>query len=156
MTVNAFVTWEGDGRVYRSGDKTGTFVGVIKGPLFVETEKGPFPAGSIVCPGMLQVNLETAEQSGTGQCTITANDGAQAYAAWSCRGVHLVGCDGRMLLTGGSGRVAGIQGGGSIVVRTTARGLVKMAADPDSVTSIGSGIMVMRGFKVEMPAAKQP
>ena len=80
QTVNAFAPYKGEGKIYRSGENMGTFVGAIVGELFVESKKGPRPAGRIVCPAMMQLNLENGKQAGTGQCTITAKDGAQGLA----------------------------------------------------------------------------
>ena len=150
-TVNAFAPFDGEGKVYLTGAKNGTFVGAIAGDLFVESDKGPLLAGRIVCPGMIEINLENGTEAGSGQCTITATDGAMAFAVWSCRGVHLVGCNGRLMLVGGTGRAEGISGSGPVSVRTTARGLVKLAADKDSVTSLGRGLLVLRGFKFQVP-----
>jgi hypothetical protein len=152
-TINAFAGYEGEGKVYMTGENKGTFVGAIVGELFIDSEKGPLHAGRIVCPGMMQLNLKTGEQAGSGHCTITAKDGgAQTFAVWSCRGVHLVGCNGKMLLTGGTGRSAGISGSGPLKVRTLARGMVKKSSDKDSVTTFGGGILVLRGFKYKKPA----
>ncbi len=150
-TVNAFAAFEGEGKVYVTGDNKGTFVGAIVGQLFIESEKGPLHAGRIVCPAMMQLNLKNGKQAGSGQCTITAEDGAQVFAVWSCRGVHLVGCDGKMMLTGGTGRVAGVSGSGPLTVRTTSRGLVKTSLDKDSVITFGRGVLVLRGFNFKNP-----
>ena len=152
QTVNAFAAIEGEGKIYLTGESKGTFVGAIVGQLFVESEKGPLHAGRIVCPAMVQVNLKNAKQAGTGRCTITADDGAQAFAVWSCRGVHLLGCDGKLMLTGGTGRVAGISGSGPLTIRTTSRGLVKTSSDKDSVIEFGRGVLVLRGFKYKKPS----
>ena len=152
LTINAFAAYEGEGKVYMTGENKGTFVGAIVGQLFVESEYGPLHAGRIVCPGMMQLNLKNGKQAGSGRCTITAKDGgAQAFAVWSCRGVHLVGCDGKMMLTGGTGRAAGISGSGPIKVRTFARGLAKKSSDKDSVITFGRGILILRGFKYKRP-----
>ena len=152
QTVNAFAAYEGKGKVYMTGENKGTFVGAIVGQLFVESKDGPLHAGRIVCPGMMQLNLKNGEQAGSGRCTITAKDGgAQAFAVWSCRGVHLVGCDGKMMLTGGTGRSAGISGSGPMTVRTTARGLMKKSSDKDSVVTFGRGVLMLRGFKLKRP-----
>ena len=147
QTINAYAAYEGEGKVYMTGENKGTFVGAIVGQLLVETEYGMHHAGRIVCPGMMQLNLKTGEQAGSGRCTITAVDGAQVFAVWSCRGVHLVGCDGKMMLTGGTGRSAGISGSGPITIRTFARGLMKKSSDKDSVTTFGRGVLMLRGFK---------
>ena len=152
QTVNAFAAFEGEGKGHVTAEKTGIFVGAIVGQLFVESEKGPLHAGRIICPAMMQIDLKNGHQAGSGRCTITAQDGgAQAFAVWSCRGVHLVGCDGKMMLTGGTGRAAGISGSGPIKVRTFARGLAKKSSDKDSVITFGRGILILRGFKYKRP-----
>ena len=153
QTINAYAAYEGEGKVYLTGENKGTFVGAIVGQLVVETKNGPHHAGRIVCPGMMQLNLKNGKQAGSGQCTITAMDGgAQAFAVWSCRGVHLLGCDGKMMLTGGTGRAAGVSGSGPITVRTFARGLMKKSSDKDSVITFGRGILMLRGFKLKRPS----
>ena len=101
---------------------------------------------------MMQINLENGKQAGNGQCTITADDGAQAFAVWSCRGVHLLGCDGKLMLIGGTKRVAGIAGSGFVTVRTTSRELTKMASDSDFVSELGTGLFILRDFKYKVPS----
>ncbi len=152
QTVNAFAAYEGEGKVYVTGENMGTFVGAIVGQLFVESEKGPLHAGRIICPAMMQIDLKNGKQAGSGRCTITAEDGAQVFAVWSCRGVHLVGCDGKLMLTGGTGRAAGVSGSGPLTIRTTSRGLVKTSSDKDSVTTFGRGVLVLRGFNYKNPS----
>ena len=134
-----------------TGEDKGTFVGAIVGDLFVESDQGPLPAGRIVCPGMMQLNLKNGKQAGNGNCTITAADGAQAFAVWSCRGVHLIRCDGTLLITGGTGRAAGITGSGPLKVRSISRTLMKTSADKDAVLNFGRGILVLRGFTYSKP-----
>jgi hypothetical protein len=151
-TVNAFAAYEGEGKVYVTGENKGTFVGAIVGQLFIESERGPLNAGRIVCPAMMHLDLNSGKQAGSGQCTITAEDGAQVFAVWSCRGVHLVGCDGKMMLTGGTGRVAGVSGSGPLTVRTTSRGLMKTSSDKDSVITFGRGVLVLREFNFKNPS----
>ena len=152
QTVDAFAAYEGKGKVYRTGEKQGTFVGAIVGELFVESKKGPLHAGRIVCPAMMQLNLENGNMAGSGQCTITAKDGAQIFAVWSCRGVHMIGCDGKMMLIGGTGRNAGVSGSGPLMVRSTSRGLMRTSSDKGTVTQFGSGVLVLDGFKFKRPA----
>ncbi len=152
QTINAFATYEGEGKVYLTGEDKGTFVGAIVGQLFVESEKGPLHAGRIICPAMMQIDLENGKQAGSGRCTITAEYGSQVFAVWSCRGVHLVGCNGLLMLTGGTGRTAGVSGSGPLTIRTTSRGLVKTSSDKDSVTEFGRGILVLRGFNYKTPS----
>lgn len=146
QTVDAFATWQGDGKVIETGENHGTFVGAIAGPLFVQSDKGPLPVGQLTCPALVEINLLDGKQNGAGKCTIKADDGAMIFADWSCKGVHLVGCDGEMTLTGGTGRFAGVTGSGAITVRSTFRGLASTSSSDGTVQEFGGGVIVFPGF----------
>ncbi len=117
-TLKAFASWQGRGQIFETGPDRATFVGSFSGMIFVETEKGPLDAGFMVCPAFLDVNVKDGTQEGKGRCTISAKDGSRAYAELSCKGVHLVGCDGDFKFTGGTERFAGLTGGGPIKIRS--------------------------------------
>ena len=151
QVINAFSAWAGEGVVYDSGPSAGTFVGAISGTLYVQTDKGPASGGFMVCPAMLEIDLVDATQRGRGTCTITGDDGAKVYAEWTCQGVHLIGCDGDFRLTGGSGRMAGITGAGSLTVRTTTRVTSTEANVKGSTTEIGSGILLLGDLAYTLP-----
>ena len=151
QTINGFSSWEGEGVVYRTAPNTGTFVGAINGPLFVQTEKGPVAAGNMVCPALLEIDLKNATQVGQGKCTITNDDGAMVFADWSCKGVHLVGCDGEIILTGGTGRMNGITGRGSVSVRTiTQIAETKVMAGGTKAES-ARGILILDNLTYSLP-----
>jgi len=151
QTVNAHADYTGEGKIYQTGENKGTFVGAIVGELFVDSKNGPLHAGRIVCPAMMALDLENGKQAGTGRCTITDDDGAQIFAVWSCRGEYLIGCDGKMMLTGGTGRNTGVSGSGSLMIRTTSRLLMKASSDKGAVALLGRGILVLRDFKYKKP-----
>jgi hypothetical protein len=151
QTIQAFAAWEGRGVIYETGPNSGTFVGSIDGNLFVDTEKGPTNAGLMVCPAMLEIDLVDATQRGQGKCTITGSDGAKVFAEWTCQGVHLVGCDGELKLTGGTGRMQGITGAGALTVRSTARVTAAGATVEGSVAEIGSGILLLEDLVYSLP-----
>ena len=109
-TVNAFAVVVGQGESIQTGPKEATFVGVLTGTLFAETEKGPIEVGAILCPATIKIGIEDGTQKGAGSCAITGKDGAQMFADISCTGVYLVGCDGQLKLTGGTKRYEGISG----------------------------------------------
>lgn len=147
--VKAFAAWEGAGQAVRTGDSEATFVGTISGIVYVETEKGPVASGSMVCPAILQVNMNDGSQHGTGRCNLTADDGAQIFARLECSGIHLIGCDGDFTLTGGTGRFAGISGGGAVTLRSELREVVGMAGGP--VVESVSGIMFWPNLSYQIP-----
>jgi len=118
QSIKAFAAWQGRGQIFETGPDRQTFVGSFTGMIFVETEKGPLDAGYMVCPAFLDVNVKDGTQEGKGRCTISAKDGSRAYADISCKGVHLVGCDGQFTFTGGTDRFEGLTGGGPIIIRS--------------------------------------
>lgn len=152
QTINAFATWQGQGVVYETGEHSSTFMGSIAGPLFIDTDKGPVSAGRIVCPAMMEIERDSARQAGSGKCTVIADDGAKTFARWSCEGVHLVGCDGKITLTGGTGRMAGITGEGEVRVRTTTRAGASEASASGSTLELGGGILILGNLTYALPS----
>ncbi|HEY1383687.1 MAG TPA: hypothetical protein VGF43_08730 [Dongiaceae bacterium] len=118
QSIKAFAAWQGRGQIFETGPDRATFVGSFTGMIFVETDKGPLDAGYMVCPAILDVNIKDGTQEGKGRCTISAKDGSRAYADISCKGVHMVGCNGDFTFTGGTDRFAGLTGGGPITIRS--------------------------------------
>ena len=152
QTINAHAAYTGEGKIYRTGENKGTFVGALVGELMVEGENGPLHAGRIVCPGMVALDLKNGNLTGIGRCTVTAEDGAAVFAVWSCRGMLMVGCNGKMMLTGGTGRTAGVSGGGPMTIRTTSQLMTKDASNKGSITHLGRGVLILRGFKYKQPS----
>jgi hypothetical protein len=62
----------------------------------------------------LDIKSKRAEASG--HCTLTAAGDDVVYSAWKCTGVQGA-CEGEFTLTGGTGKFAGITGGGKLIVR---------------------------------------
>ena len=152
QTVNTHAAYTGEGKIYWTGENKGTFVGALVGELIVEGKNGPLHAGRIVCPGMVALDLKNGNLAGNGRCTVTAEDGAAVFAVWSCRGMLMVGCNGKMMLTGGTGRTAGVSGSGPMTIRTTSQILTKDASNNDSITQLGRGILILRDFKLKQPS----
>jgi hypothetical protein len=148
QTLKAFASWQAKGQMYETGPKQATFVGVLAGLVFVESEQGPVDAGYMVCPAYLDVNAETGAQVGKGRCTVTAKDGSRAYAEISCKGVHLIGCDGDFTFTGGTGRFEGLVGGGPVKIRSGAQDFAVGAGNTVSETSGGIMIWPKLTFKL--------
>ena len=121
MRSSSAPSWLGraQGQVVRTAADEATFVGSFAGTVYVNTESGPVEAGQMVCPAVVRIERATGEQSGNGNCTMTASDGAQLFSELACTGVHLVGCSGEMKLTGGSGRFDGVSGSGRFTLRSS-------------------------------------
>ena len=148
-TVKVFSVWQGVGNTFTTGPKQATFVGVLTGTMYTDTEKGPVQSGTMVCPGVMTIGLEDASQRGQGRCTITAKDGAVIYAEIDCTGVYLVGCTGDLKLTGGTGRFAGISGGGRVTIRSELRTTTAVSADVTK--DQGSGILFVPELHYKLP-----
>ena len=149
-TIDAFSVWQARGHIFKTGKDIGMFLGALQGPFFVETPEGPVGAGTIICPGVLKVNLQDGSQTGEGGCMITGEKGAQVFADWTCSGYHLIGCKGEFTLRGGTGRFSGVTGGGPIVVRTTI-GKVAVQASENSAVEAAIGIAFWKGLRYELP-----
>jgi hypothetical protein len=146
QVFDAFAIAVATGTIIKSGDKQATVVGTLKGPTFIETGEGPLEGGSVVCGATLVVDLGTARLNASGVCTFTAQDGATAWGRWYCAGYQLVGCRGPVKLTGGTGRMAGVTGEGSMVWRPSAHELNKQL--DGTVLQNTTGIVIWRDFKL--------
>ena len=152
QTIKAFAAWQGRGQIFETGPNRATFVGSFSGMVFVDTEKGPLDAGFMVCPAILDVDLTNGNQEAKGRCTITAKDGARAYGEVSCKGVHLVGCNGDFKFTAGTERFAGITGGGPVTIRS---GLQEFAVGAGNIVQESAGgIMIWPKLTYKLPAAQ--
>jgi hypothetical protein len=82
--VNALASWQGQGRLFRTGDQQALFVGAFVGIFFVENNQGVLHAAHILCPGAIDIDLGTGGQTGEGRCVITTRGGDRVFA----RDVH--------------------------------------------------------------------
>lgn len=147
-TVKASAVWMGQGRIIPTGQGTLLFfVGTFSGTLFVDGGEGALNMAKILCPGVLEVDINGGKQQGQGRCLISAGRGDdQVYAQWSCTGTHQVECTGPFVLTGGTGRFAGITGQGDFRVRTA---IAELAMGPP-----GEGGQETAAGLAEWPALK--
>ncbi|MBI2253190.1 MAG: hypothetical protein HYU58_01075 [Proteobacteria bacterium] len=152
-TVKAFSSWQGRGQIFETGPNRMTFVGAFSGMIYIETQKGPLDAGYMVCPAYVDVNVTDGTQEAKGRCTISAKDGARVYADLSCKGVHMVGCEGEFKFTGGTDRFEGITGGGPVTVRSALQDLA--ASGGNTVQESASGIIYWPKLTYKLKPAAQ-
>jgi hypothetical protein len=146
QVFNAFAVAVASGTIVKSGEKQVLVIGTLKGPMFIETDEGPVDAGSVVCGASIRVDMGSAQQIASGACSFSAQDGATAWGEWKCTGYELVGCRGRLRLTGGTGRLAGVGGEGAMIWRPSAHDLRKQL---DGTTLQNStGLLIWRDFKL--------
>ena len=143
---NAFAVIQANGTIVKTAEKESMIVATLSGAFFVETDEGPVPSGSIACPGMVRVDLDTSHQTGSGACSFTALDGATSWGEWQCEGYNLVGCRGPFKLNGGTGRLAGITGEATMIWRPSSHEMHKQL--DGSVLANATGILIWRDFKL--------
>ena len=118
-SVKAWAAWQGQGRFYKATDNLALFSGYFEGVMEVENKQGALDAASMICPGMLEVNLTDGTQQGWGRCVMVTGTGDRLYAGWSCTGTHLEGCGGSFNVRGGTGKFSSVSGDSTFVVRST-------------------------------------
>ncbi len=148
-TISAFSAWQGAGQLVQTAANEATFIGSLAGTVYVNTDKGPVEAGQMICPAVVQIDLTSGKQTGKGNCTMTADDGAQLFSELTCSGVHLVGCSGEMKLTGGTGRFDGAAGGGPFTLRSSLQD-IKLAA-AGTVQEVAHGIIFWPALRYTLP-----
>jgi hypothetical protein len=146
QVFNAFAIAVANGTIVKAAEKELMVVGTIAGPLFVETDEGPVDSGQVVCAASVRVHQETYKTSGSGACTFTAQDGATSWGDWQCEGYQLVGCRGTLKLNGGTGRLAGVTGEGTMIWRPSAHDLKKQV--DGTLAQNTTGIVLWRDFKI--------
>jgi len=149
-TVNAVAVIEGVGQVYEIAPGRALFLGGFAGTIFVEDAVGALNAGKIVCPGSLEIELEGAQQTGSGHCIITNAEGSRIFARWDCEGVHSIGCRGNFELVGGTGEFIGISGESEFVIRSAVRELTVDALRGE-VTEAVLGLISWNQFTYRIP-----
>jgi hypothetical protein len=149
-TVKATATWVAEGRFYQVKEKQALFVGAFKGIMFLESKKGDLDAAKIVCPGMIEINLEDGNESGEGRCVITTPSEDNVYASWTCAGVFMQGCAGTFTLLGGTGKFEKITGNSEFEIRSDMAEYV-VAMEGGSVEGAASGVAVWPALTYKVP-----
>ena len=148
-SLRVFSAWQGQGHILQSGPQAATYIGVLSGRVYVDTEQGPIDSGEMVCPVIVRINLKDRSQQGSGQCTITGTQGNLVFMELNCTGVPLVGCAGDSTLTGGTGPFAQVTGGGHFVLRSS---LTELASGPNAtLKDTASGIIFWRDLHYKIP-----
>ncbi len=148
--LQATATWQSTGSVYFVGENEALFVGGFRGIMFVNDGQGSLNAAQLVCPGMMDIDLQNDEASGQGRCIITNSEGHRVFAKWQCDGLAMQGCKGDFELLAGTGPFQGISGGGEFIMRSA---IGKLTADLISgdVDTIGLGLAVWPNLTVKLP-----
>lgn len=149
-TIEAFATWQGRGTLVPMEPDEAVMVATLEGIVYIQSDQGPQRAGSIICPAIAEVSLKDGGQTGKGRCAWTANDGDRVFAEWTCKGRHLIGCEGDFTLTGGTGRFEGVTGGGPMVLRSEV-GTIAADASGQAIERTATGILFWPALNYTIP-----
>lgn len=147
QTFNAFAVVLANGSIVRAAEKQVVLVGTLAGPFFVETDEGPIHSGRVACAASVKVDQASHRLTGSGACTFTATDGATAWGEWDCQGYELLGCRGAFKLTGGTARLDGATGEGTMIWRPSAAEFKKQL--DGTVLENATGLLSWRDFKLK-------
>ncbi len=149
-TVKASAAWVAQGRIYQTGVNDALLVGAFGGVLYVESEEGKLDAVDMICPGMVDIELKSGNQEGSGHCAITDEDGDQVFATWTCDGPQLQGCNGTFTLTSGTGKFEGIKGESPLKARTAFTEIV-VDLKSGAIAESGAGLLVLPELTYTLP-----
>jgi len=147
--ISGYAAWQTQGQVSQTPEDETTFAGEMKGRIYLEMESGPVASGAMQCRISMKINSKDASQYGIGDCAITTNDGAIAYADLTCAGVPMRGCDGTLTFTRGTARLEGISGSGTVTFLNSA-GDEKPTTAP-TATKTARGSMYFSELRYHIP-----
>ena len=148
--VKGSAAWVGKGRVFQTGAKEGLFIGAFGGILYLESATGALDRVKMLCPGTVEMNLETGAQDGEGKCVMTDANGDNAFADWACAGKSPGGCEGSFTVTAGTGKLQGIKGQSPLKARTAIREIL-VDLKSGAVAETGAGLLVLPELKYSLP-----
>ena len=119
QVVKAFSVVEVTGSILPDGVDSTRMMGTLEGPFFIDAGQGPVDAGNMHCVANMHGVASSGRQAGEGSCVLTASDGARLFGEWTCEGIRFVGCRGDFKITGGTGRLEGVSGGGAMTSRVS-------------------------------------
>ena len=148
--VKAQAAWIGKGSIFQVGEQEALFVGAFGGILYVGDQEGRLDRVVMLCPGTVDIDLETGDQNGDGKCILTNKEGERVFAVWDCDGKQMTGCQGSFKLNGGTGQFKGIQGE-SVMQARTAISEVVVDLKSGMVAETGAGLLILPELNYTIP-----
>ena len=105
------------------------------------------PASSCV-PAPSPSTPTDGSQHGTAKCVIVTPESNRVFGSFECEGVYNASCEGEFTITGGTGSMAGITGGGTIRLQSA---FANAALVPGSIverTSAGLALWPALSYKL--------
>ena len=149
QTLNATMSWNGQGTVYVVGQDQLLFQGAMAGVFYVEKASGKLNAAFGLCPVEFTANKKEKTTSGFGQCEIVGEGGDSVFAEFSCSGKAGL-CKGTFTITGGTGALKGAEGASDMIIRSTISALV-FGLGSGTEIAIKNGIMILPKLTYTVP-----
>ena len=147
-TVEAFSSWEASGHIYPTGVEESTFVGVLSGILYVRNSDDVIEAGLIMCPATVTVNTTDGSQHGSAKCVIVTPESNRVFGSFECDGVYQAGCAGEFTITGGTGSMQCITGGGPIKLQSAFANAALVPGTVIDQTAAGLALWPALSYKI--------
>jgi hypothetical protein len=149
-TVQAMASWQGSGEVFVVAPDKLMLLVSFTGIMYLQEKSGALDDVVMVCPAVQTLDTKSKHAEATGHCTFAAAGGELIYSTWKCAGVQGV-CEGELTLTGGTGKFAGITGGGKMAVRA-ALSQTALSLSSGGVVKGAAGLAVWPALKYTIPA----
>lgn len=152
QTVKIMMPWDGEGSVYTIGVNQLLFMGEFEGIMYVEKSGGELDAAYATCPASQHIDIKNKTSTAEGYCTITVSSEDVVFAEWNCQG-KVGACEGKLSLTGGTGRFAGVTGSSEMIVRSVLNTLVTGMGNGDAIRS-ATGLAIFTKLTYTLANAK--
>ncbi len=113
--VLAMAPWSGSAEVFRTGENTLFLNGSFSGIFYFRKGENPLDSALMICPFEQTISMKEHTAVAKGKCTLQQGDDS-VFSEWSCEGPLGI-CKGQLKFTGGMGKMAGISGGGRMMLR---------------------------------------
>lgn len=152
QAVKIMMPWDGEGTVYTIGVDQLLFMGEFEGVMYVEKTGGELDAAYATCPASQHIDIKNKQAKAEGYCTITVSSEDVVFAEWDCQG-KVGACEGKLSLTGGTGRFAGVTGSSEMIVRSVLNTLVMGMGNGDAIRS-ATGLAIFPKLTYTLAKAK--
>lgn len=147
---SGFAAIDSEGLIVVTGSDQFRTLSTMTGDLFLDDGNGLTDTADVLCTSSMDNDLAAGTVVGSGECVITAPDGAQMYAIWTCEGEPMVGCDGDFKIVSGHDRYLGVTGGGLMTVRTMETAIAEADVTAGAEIS-GRGFVIWDEFVLRLP-----
>jgi len=150
--VKILAPWNSIGQAFPIATDKVLFQGRGEGIMYIENGKNEtLNAALFVCPGNTILDLEKDTATTSGNCIITPadNSGDIVFAEFSCTG-EPGACAGKFMLTGGTGKFAGISGSSKVMIQTVLADLAR-DAKTGAVIKGSTGLAIWPELKYKIP-----